>query len=164
LKSIEEQLVLHEGLRLNVYRCPAGYQTIGVGRNLDTVGLSEDEQLRVLGCFGLPPSEVTALLKIRGITKDEAMFLLGNDIEKCYADLEPFDWFQALDPVRQKVILDMRFNLGLKGLLKFRKMIAALKVKDYKEAARQMEDSLWYKQVGNRGKRLVKMMQTGFDY
>jgi len=164
LKSIEEQLVLHEGLRLNVYRCPAGYQTIGVGRNLDTVGLSRDEQLRVLGCSGLSPSEVITLLKIRGITKDEAMFLLRNDIEKCYADLEPFDWFQALDPVRQKVILDMRFNLGLKGLLKFKNMIAALKVKDYKEAARQMEDSLWYKQVGNRGKRLVKMMQTGFDY
>ena len=164
MKSIEEQLVLHEGLRLNVYRCPAGYQTIGVGRNLDAVSLSRDEQLRVLGSFGLPSSEITALLKIRGITKDEAMFLLGNDIEKCYADLEPFDWFQALDPVRQKVILDMRFNLGFKGLLKFRNMIAALKVKDYNRAAAQMTQSRWYDQVGNRAKRLVSMMRTGTDY
>lgn len=155
---------MHEGLRLNVYRCPAGYQTIGVGRNLDAVSLSRDEQLRVLGRSGLPSREITALLKLRGITKDEAMFLLGNDVDQCVSDLEPFMWYQALDPVRQKVLIDMRFNLGLKGLLKFRNMVAALKVEDYKEAARQMEDSLWYKQVGNRAKRLVSMMRTGLDY
>lgn len=164
MKSIEEQLILHEGVRLEVYRCPAGYNTIGVGRNLDTVGLSRDEQLRVLGVSGSPSSEVIALLKLRGITKGEAIFLLGNDVHQCVSDLEPFEWYQVLDPVRQKVMLDMRFNLGLKGLLGFRATIAALKVKDYNRAAAQMTQSRWYDQVGNRAKRLVSMMRTGTDY
>lgn len=164
MKSIEEQLILHEGLRLEVYKCPAGYNTIGVGRNLDTVGLNRDEQFRVLGAISLPPSEVITLLKIRGITKEEALFLLQNDIDECVSDLEKYKWFQNLDPVRQKVMIDMRFNLGLRGLLGFHETIRALIAKNYDKASWQMRQSRWYTQVGNRGKRLVEMMRTGLDY
>ena len=136
MKSIEEQLILHEGLRLKPYRCTAGKLTIGVGRNLEDKGLS----------------------------KEEALFLLRNDIREITEQLERLGWYRALDPIRQKVIIDMAFNLGLSGLLSFKRMIQALNCYDYNTAADEMVNSLWYRQVGKRAERLVKMMRTGEDY
>ncbi len=136
MHSIEDQLILHEGLKLKPYRCTAGKLTIGVGRNLDD----------------------------KGITHDEALFLLRNDIAEVTAQLERFDWFRTLGPVRRKVLIDMCFNLGIQGLLGFQKMIEALKRADYERAADEMVNSRWYEQVGERGRRLERMMQTGEDY
>lgn len=136
MHSIEDQLILHEGLRLKPYRCTAGKLTIGVGRNLET----------------------------RGITYHEAMMLLRNDIEEITGQLEHFAWYQSLGPVRRKVLVDMCFNLGVGGLMGFQKMIEALKRADYETAADEMTDSRWYKQVGERGRRLERMMRTGEDY
>lgn len=136
MRSIEEQIIMHEGLRLKPYRCPAGYLTIGVGRNLDTKGLS----------------------------KEEALFLLRNDIEEITSQLEKYGWYRGLDDVRKKVIIDMAFNLGIYGLLSFKRMIQALNCYDYETAADEMVDSRWYEQVRERAKRLVKMMRTGEDY
>ncbi len=164
MKSIEDQLILHEGLRLEVYKCPAGYWTVGVGRNLEGKPLRPDEQEYVLGGRGLKPDEVIELLKERGITKDEALFLLGNDIEDAVADLRNFGWFEDLDPVRKKVVIDMRYNLGPTRFREFRRMIAALAAGDYKAAAAEMTNSKWYYQVGTRARRLVEMMRTGEDY
>lgn len=136
MKTIEEQLVLHEGLRLEPYLCTANKLTIGVGRNLDDVGVS----------------------------KSEAMFLLQNDINRVRTPLMRLAWFSELDEVRQKVVIDMAFNLGYKGLLGFRRTIAAIERKDYKAASREMMDSRWARQVGRRAQRLAEMMATGRDY
>lgn len=136
MKSIEEQLILHEGIKLKPYRCPAGKLTIGVGRNLEDKGLS----------------------------RDEALFLLHNDIREVNNALQAHTWFLRLDRVRQKVLIDMAFNLGLAGLFGFKNMIAYLEVGNYEKAADEMVNSRWYRQVGDRGKRLVKMMVTGEDY
>ena len=136
MKSIEEQLILHEGLKLKPYRCTAGKLTIGVGRNLDD----------------------------KGISKEEALFLLANDIEDAIKDLSNFDWFEDLDPVRKKVVIDMRYNLGPTRFRQFKRMIAALAAGDYKAAADQMLDSRWARQVKTRADRLAEMMRTGEDY
>lgn len=136
MKSIEEQLILHEGLRLKPYRDTVGKLTIGIGRNLDDKGISEDE----------------------------ALFLLRNDIAEVTEALSKYAWFTALDPVRQKVIIDMAFNLGVAGLLRFRQMIAALERGDYLAAAAEMVNSRWYAQTRLRAIRLVEMMRTGEDY
>jgi len=162
--TIEEQLILHEGLRLEVYKCPAGYWTIGVGRNLEGKPLKKEEQEYILGRSGLAPDQVISILKERGITKDEALFLLAKDIEDAVKDLSNFDWFENLDPVRKKVVIDMWYNLGPTKFRKFRRMIAALRGEDYKVASQEMQNSTWYNQVGRRGERLVKMMATGEDY
>jgi lysozyme len=162
--SLEDQLILHEGLRLEVYKCPAGYWTVGVGRNLEGKPLRKEEQEYIFKRSGLAPDEVIEVLKERGITKDEALFLLREDIADAEKDLQHFDWFPRLDPVRRKVVLDMRYNLGPTRFRGFKKMIAALARGDYKAAAAEMVDSAWYHQVGNRSKRLVKMMETGKDY
>ena len=162
--SLEDQLILHEGLRLEVYKCPAGYWTVGVGRNLEGKPLRKEEQEYIFKRSGLAPDEVIEVLKERGITKDEALFLLREDIADAEKDLQHFDWFPRLDPVRRKVVLDMRYNLGPTRFRGFKKMIAALARGDYKAAAAEMVDSAWYHQVGNRSKRLVRMMETGEDY
>jgi len=164
MRSIEDQLILHEGLRLEPYICPAGYWTIGVGRNLESKGLTGTEQKFIFGRDDYSKQEVIELLKKRGITKDEALFLLRRDIEDAVQDLKNFDWFEALDPIRRKVVIDMRYNLGPTRFRGFKKMIAALARGDYKAAATEMVDSAWYHQVGTRARRLVEMMRTGEDY
>jgi lysozyme len=135
VKSIEEQLILHEGLRLKPYRCTEGYLTIGIGLNLDA-----------------------------GITEEEAIWLLQSRLKGIIAQLERYEWYTKLDPVRQKVMIDMAYNLGTTGLLKFRKMIAAIELGDYGAAADQMLDSRWARQVKTRADRLAEMMRTGEDY
>ena len=162
--SLEDQLILHEGLRLEVYKCPAGYWTVGVGRNLETKSLSRGEQQYILGRDGLTPQQVINILKRRGITKEEALVLLAHDIQDCEQDLRQFEWFDRLDPVRRKVVLDMRFNLGPQGFRQFKRMIEHLAAGRYSLAAGEMVNSRWYLQVGTRARRLVEMMRTGNDY
>jgi lysozyme len=164
VKTIEEQIILHEGLRLEVYKCPAGYWTVGVGRNLEGKPLTKGEQQYILGCSGLEPEQVIAILRERGISKDDALFLLANDIEDAVKDLSHFEWYENLDPIRKKVVIDMRYNLGPTRFRQFRRMIAALAAGGYTAAAAEMVDSKWYRQVMTRGTRLAQMMRTGEDY
>lgn len=164
MKTIEEQIILHEGLRLEVYKCPADYWTVGVGRNLEGKPLTTGEQQYVLGCSDLTSKQVISILRRCGITRDDALFLLANDIDDAVADLRRFSWFEALDPIRRKVMIDMRYNLGPTKFREFRRMIAALENHDYNTAADEMKDSKWYWEVKTRSRRLVKMMRTGHDY
>jgi lysozyme len=129
-----EVLILHEKERLKLYKCPAGYWTIGVGRNLEA----------------------------NGITEDESRYLLANDIDRVYEELSmSLAWWHSLDDVRALVLFDMCFNMGLPTLLTFKKFLKALRAGDYEKAALEMEDSEWYDQVGTRSKRLAKWMRTG---
>jgi lysozyme len=133
-ERLKNQLVLHEDLRLKPYRCTAGKLTIGVGRNLED----------------------------RGISKKEALYLLDNDIEEVSAELSRrLPWFSDLNGPRKAVLIDMAINLGIDGLFKFKRTLAAVARGDYAEAAREMKDSQWYRQVKSRGVRLVAQMRTG---
>ncbi len=134
LDRMRDQLVHHEGLRLKPYRYSAGKLTIGVGRNIEDVG----------------------------ITEEEAMTLLSNDISRVIKELERrVPAFANLNEVRRRVLIDMGFNLGIGRLIKFRRMLAALEAGDYAQAAVEMLDSRWARQVGNRAIRLKNMMETG---
>lgn len=136
LDHIRKQLIRHEGLRLKPYHDNAvpPRLSIGVGRNLDDVG----------------------------VFSDEVELMLTNDINRSIKDLnDHLDWWNSLDEARRGVLLNMTFNMGITGLLKFQKMLAALQSGDYQKAGEEMKDSLWYKQVGVRGLELVNQMQTG---
>lgn len=135
LERIKEQLVRHEGLRLKPYRCTAGKLTIGIGRNLDD----------------------------RGISQKEAYAMLERDIldfEQQLLDEIP-DVYNGLDEVRQSVLLNMCFNLGLKGLLEFKNTLAFIASGDWERAANGMLASKWAKQVGMRAIELSEMMRKG---
>ena len=136
MATIQEQLILHEGKENKPYRCTADKLTIGVGRNLED----------------------------KGLTDDEIMYLLENDIKEAEQDLEQFDWYNKLKWERKRAVIDMRINLGLRGLLSFKKMIAKIESEEWEEAAYEMLDSKWAEQVGTRAERLAEMMRTGEDY
>lgn len=131
-RKIKELIIKHEGLEFKPYMCTAGKLTIGVGRNIEDVGISEDE----------------------------AMFMLDNDIRACTKDMINLfhDWYQ-LPGNRQSVLINMRFNLGPNRFRKFKKMITAVNGKKFNQAANEMRDSRWYRQVGNRAVELVEMMR-----
>jgi lysozyme len=131
-----QQLRRHEGERLKPYHCTAGKLTIGVGRNLED----------------------------RGITAEESAYLLNNDIDREWRALKTaLPWVTGLNDVRQRVLLDMGFNLGINGLLKFKNTLATVQRGDYEKAAGMMLDSLWARQVKGRAVRLAEMMKTGID-
>lgn len=134
VEKIKNLIIKHEGLKLKPYICTAGKLTIGVGRNIKDVGISEDE----------------------------AIFMLDNDIETCIKDMVRLfpSWYQ-LSENRQSVLANMRFNLGLTRFRSFKKMIKAVNDNDFDQAALEMEDSKWYLQVGYRSFELVNMMVNG---
>lgn len=136
MEKLIAQLKLHEGSRTHAYDCPAGYITIGVGRNIDPNG-------------GL------------GLSDDEINYLLRNDIERCYRELDRFSWFMDLDQVRQEALVNMCFNLGFTRLTKFTKMMAAVAYGNYFVAASEALDSKWAKQVGQRSRDIAYMLKFG---
>jgi lysozyme len=136
MEKLIAQLKLHEGSRTHAYDCPAGYITIGVGRNIDPNG-------------GL------------GLSEDEINYLLRNDIERCYRELDRFSWFEDLDQVRQEALVNMLFNLGLPTFLEFKKTLKFVAEGKYSQAAEEMLRSKWADQVGDRAKELAYMVDTG---
>lgn len=135
------------------YDCPAGKRTIGYGRNLEDVGISEVEEL----ALGLPED-----WRNQGIGEVEAEILLCADIAKAYNQAwSAYDWFEGLDDVRKAVVVSMIFNLGFRGWLGFRNTIGALRRGAFAEASRHMRKSKWATQVGKRSRELALMMRTG---
>mgnify|MGYP001563460022 CR=1 FL=1 len=131
-EKVETQLIVDEDLRLKPYRCPAGKLTIGVGRNLED----------------------------NGITREEAYYLLRNDVDICHKQLSlkvPF--YDRLPSDKKEILLNMCFNMGLTRLQGFRRMLAAMALNDWESAATEMADSNWAKQVGDRAKRLINKMK-----
>ena len=147
--EIVNRLLLHEGMVLKPYKCPAGFLTVGVGRNLETNPLSPKERERV--------GDVT-----KGISTDEAIYLLKNDIMRCQDELaDNIAWFYQLDDERQYALLDMCFNMGIKRLLGFKKMLGAMFIGDYKGAAKECLNSKYAVSVGSRAKRIARLIETG---
>jgi len=122
-----------EGYRAFPYKDSRGIETIGVGRNLQSVGLHDDE----------------------------IELMLTNDIEDSWLYLSRYDWFAKLDPVRQAALIDMMFNLGPAKFALFTTMIGHLSRAEYANAAAAALDSTWAAQVGERARRDADMIATG---
>ncbi len=135
-ERLRQDLIRHEGLKTTVYLDSLGNETIGCGRNVDHRG--------------------------GGITEAEALYLLDNDIARVQAELDhALPWWRSMDEVRQQVLANMSFNMGLATLLRFHNMLGALEHHNYDQAAQEMLDSRWAKQVGKRAVELAERMRTG---
>ena len=109
MNRLVQMLKRHEGVRDKVYMCSAGYETIGVGRNISESGL--------------------------GLADDEIDYLLSNDIRRCKEELiGEYDWFKDLDSVRQEALIDLSFNIGQTKLRKFVKALGHMATGNYLEA------------------------------
>lgn len=134
LSNLEGQLKKHEGLRLKPYRDTVGKITIGYGRNLDD----------------------------NGIREIEADVMLRNDMYDSLNEAKKvIENFNSLSLLRQVVIVNMIFNLGINRFLNFNKTIAAVNANDFKTASAEMRNSHWYEQVGHRAEELCELMLKG---
>lgn len=130
-RRLRETIQRHEGLRLTTYQCPAGKWTIGYGRNLEDTGISIDE----------------------------ANVLLANDLRRVRQQVESaLPWFDRLSALRQEVLLNMAFQLGIAGLLRFRRALEAMHVGNWELARHEMLDSRWAKQTPERALELAEAM------
>lgn len=132
--SVAAQLKIDEGIRFKPYKDSLGILSIGVGRNLID----------------------------NGLRLEEIDFMLDNDIINAMADLDiNLSWWRNMNEIRQGVLANMCFNLGINRLLKFANTLDAMKTGDYVLAAQNMQNSNWYLQVGARAVRLCEEMKTG---
>jgi lysozyme len=137
VQKATDQIKSDEGLVLHAYTDTVDMLTIGYGRLID----------RRRG---------------GGISEDEAEYLLKNDVSSRLTVLQnAIPFFNKLDDARKAVLLNMSFQLGIAGLLKFKGTLAFIEAGDYKNAAANMLKSLWAKQTPNRAKRLAEQMRTG---
>ena len=153
-EALIDQLILHEGMKLQVYKDHLGIDTIGVGRNLEDRGITDGE----LAFMNMLKTEVYE----QGITEAHARFLLANDIdivEKELSNAHPC--ISGIGDVRIRVLLDMGFNLGVPRLNKFKNIWKAVHNRDFSLAAVEMLDSRWASQVGQRAVRLANAMRDG---
>lgn len=134
IDAVRNMLIEHEGFRELPYNCTEGHQTIGYGHNLES----------------------------RPITRHAAMQILNDDIAwAASAMVLRIPNFTALTRARQAALIDMAFNLGPDGVMKFKKMLAAIAKQDWETAADEMLDSRWSTQVGERAHDLARLMRKG---
>lgn len=134
IQELAGQLTKDEALKLKPYKDTVGKTTIGIGRNLDD----------------------------KGISSEEALYLLSNDIKDVMNDLDKYvSWWRNLSENRQQVLANMCFNLGIQRLLGFKNTLEFMRTGQYDKAADGMLASLWAKQVGARANRLADKMRKG---
>lgn len=143
LEKLKAELRRDEGYRCYVYRCSTGHRTIGYGHMDD----------------GMPDGTVCS--------RETAEAWLEEDIKKATRIAELFiydrkndgEW-ERLSDARQRALVNMAFNLGAR-LMQFKRFRAALLAGNYDQAAEEMLDSLYAKQVGDRAQRIATMLRTG---
>ena len=130
IEDLLADLKRDEGFRSKPYLDTVGKVTIGYGRNLDDVGISERE----------------------------GRFLLGNDLDVALGELDRnVPWWRAMPDPAQRGLANMCFNLGFPRLNGFRNMLAALEDGRYQDAAVAALDSRWARQEGDRAKRIASL-------
>ena len=131
--SLIDNIKISEGLRSKVYQCTAGYDTIGYGFAIKDLELDEDI------CDMILERKIAKLVKRVG---DRLPYLYTVPIEV------------------HDVLVEMAYQMGVSGLLKFKKTLMYIETKDYKDASVEMLDSRWAKQTPNRAKKLSDIMAS----
>jgi len=111
-----------------------GKITIGVGRNLSDNGITSEECRAML---------------------DRDISMAVDGVGSLFPDIDTWS------PARRDALTDMMFNTGITRFSGFKKMIGAIKTGAWIAASREMLDSLWARQVGDRAIELAKMVETG---
>lgn len=140
MKTLRDSIIEHEGTgpmvngRFMPYKDSLGFWTIGYGRCIEKIGISQEE----------------------------ALFQLENDINNAVQSVKDrIPWVSRLNEVRQAVLFEMAFQMGIERLLKFVNTLAHVFGGRYKLAADAMRDSLWARQTPNRASVLAARMETG---
>ena len=143
-KRLVESVKRHEGLRLASYVDSEGVWTIGYGHNLESHGLPKQYQPYVV------------------IDRDTAERWLRQDIMEARREAEQFAAYHALDTrARRDVFIELVFNMGAGTLAQFKKALTAMEAGDWQQAAAELLDSKWRRQVKGRALTLATLMEVG---
>lgn len=143
--NIIEMLEKEEGYRERAYYCSEGYPTIGIGWKIGSKGQPLDD------------------FKVMRICKRAAREQLNNEVDVIERSLfREIPCYKLLNRNRQMALISMAYQIGVAGLLKFKKMIAALEAKDWAKAADEAMDSRWYKQTPVRAARHANAIELGY--
>lgn len=146
-----QRLMVNEGCVLKSYKDTVGKLTIGIGRNLDDNPLSQEEL-----CY------IGHNCRTKFISNDQAAYLCRNDLKKVRADLDrDLPWWRDLCPDRQFVMIDLCFNMGIGTLKTFKRTLDSIATGYYEQAAKQLLQSKYAKQVGARADRNAYALRTG---
>ena len=151
--GLYNSLIKHEGIRDTAYLDSVGVLTIGVGFNLEKQGAQE--RIEKLGL-----NYDLVCDKKQKLSDEHIYSLMEEDIENSIFDAKKYvgDSWDNLDSDAKEIIINMSYNLGYPRLSGFKKLKQALISQDYETASKEMKDSKWYHQVGNRSKELVEKM------
>jgi lysozyme len=135
LDLLGQELGEDEGERFKMYQCSEGFNTIGIGHNLDS----------------------------RPISKRASRVIFEDDVQDCFADLDrALPWWRSLSEGRQRALANLCFNMGISRLTGFKNMLAALHKGDYTRAALECLDSKWARQVQkSRIERVLRLIREG---
>ena len=133
LEAIRNRLVLEEGLKLKPYQCTANKLTIGVGRNIED----------------------------RGISNETAMQMLDEDIDIMVNELrQNLSWFDKQNDAIQGVLIDLCFNMGISRLLMFVQTLKLIEQGQYAMAADELLDSKYAAMLPARSKRNAELLRA----
>ncbi len=136
-EKLKVKIVEHEGIKPFAYQDTLGYWTIGVG-------ICIDERKKC------------------GLLSEEIFFILDNRIKILKEKLSQYDWYKRADTIRQGVFIELAFNLGINGLLSFKKMLDAASRGVWPLAVAELKDSKWFTQIGKaRSADLIFRLQNG---
>ena len=136
LIKLRKELLRDEGFRRAAYRDHLGYWTIGIGRMIDK-------------------------RRGGGISRDEAAYLLTVDIDKIEIALDKrIPWWRNASSKQQRALVNMAFQMGVGGLMKFKRTLAMAKRGDWNQAATNALKSRWARQTPTRAKRVAAMMRS----
>ena len=143
IEQLREQLEVDEGCVYKIYNDHLGYATFGIGH---LVTESDPEQGQSLGT---------------SVSSDRVAEAFESDIQSVLRDCNIlYSDFDDLPEEAQQVIANMMFNLGRPRLSKFAGMKRGVDARDWNQAADEMVDSAWYRQVTNRADRLVERVRA----
>lgn len=132
--NVYDQIMRDEGLRLQAYQDSLGVWTIGYGTNLQVLEIDEAT----------------------------ARAWMTHEVQRIRTALDiRLPWLKHLDEPRVAAVVNLAYNVGVIGLLKFRRMLEALKERDYAQAAAEIRSSLYATQVGPRAQRIARQIQEG---
>lgn len=148
MNKLEEMLIRHEGDDPKAYTDSKGIWSLGIGRNLESPGLSKHEIITIFQQIELP--------------ENLRLFLLDNDIQTVTNQLESsYPWFRDLEGARRDAVIDLCFNLGINRFRGFVEMIKAFERQDYETAANECLDSQAGRELPDRYGELSQMIKTG---
>ena len=156
-----EQLKRHEGIRFTAYKCSRGFWTVGVGRNLEHNPLCDAEKLTIFGKL-LPDADVIRRLMFGKLSAEHVELLFLNDVAKaeelCHKHLP----MAELNDARKAVFINMVFQMGINGVLKFEDMLRFAGLCEFDLCAAAMLDSKWFRlDSPGRAQKLSDQMLSG---